>query len=62
MGLLIGDVNGDGTVNTADVHKTATGVGQTVTGDNFRDDVNVDGVISRTDVNLVKSHVGDHLP
>jgi hypothetical protein len=62
MGLLIGDVNGDGTVDTADVHQTATGVGQAITEDNFRDDVNVDGVISRPDVNLVKSHVGDHLP
>jgi hypothetical protein len=62
MGLLIGDVNGDGTVDTADVHQTATNVGQFLTEDNFRDDVNVDGLISRTDVNLVKSHVGDSLP
>jgi hypothetical protein len=62
MGLLIGDVNGDGTVDAADVHKTVAGVGQPLTEDNFRDDVNVDGLITRADVNLVKSHVGDHLP
>ena len=62
MGLLIGDVNGDGTVDTADVHTTATGVGQTVTEANFRDDVNIDGVISRTDVNLVKQNLGHSLP
>jgi hypothetical protein len=37
-------------------------VGQSLTEDNFRDDVNVDGLITRADVNLVKSHVGDHLP
>ena len=62
MGLLIGDVNGDGTVNAADVHKTATGVGQSLTEDNFRDDVNVDGLITRADVNLVKSNLGHSLP
>jgi hypothetical protein len=62
MGLLIADVNGDGTVDAADVHKTVAGVGQSLTEDNFRDDVNVDGLITRADVNLVKSHIGDHLP
>jgi hypothetical protein len=62
MGLLIGDVNGDGTVDTNDVHQITVDVGQTVTQDNFRDDVNVDGFITRTDAQLVKSHLGDSLP
>jgi len=62
MGLLIGDVNGDGTVDNADVHQVATQVGQPVTQDNFRDDVNVDLFINRADTNLVKSHLGDSLP
>jgi hypothetical protein len=62
MGLLIGDVNGDGTGDISDVHQITTDQGQTVTQDNFRDDVNVDAFITRTDAQLVKSHLGDSLP
>jgi hypothetical protein len=62
MGLLIGDVNGDGTVDISDVHQITTDQAQTVTQDNFRDDVNVDAFITRTDAQLVKSHLGDSLP
>jgi hypothetical protein len=62
MGLLIGDVNGDGTVDNTDVHQVTTHVGQTVTQDNFRNDVNVDVFINRDDVNLVRANLGHSLP
>ena len=62
MGLLIGDVNGDGTVAQSDIHQITVDVGQTITQDNFRDDVTVDGFITRIDAQLVKSNLGHHLP
>src|SRR4029077_18520216 len=43
MGVLIGDVNGNGTVSSADVALTKSQVGATVGGSNFREDVNVNG-------------------
>jgi hypothetical protein len=62
MGVLIGDVNGNASVNASDVSLTKSQVGQTVSGSNFREDVNVNGTISATDVALVKSDVGHALP
>ena len=62
MGVLIGDVNGNTSVNASDVALTKSQVGQTVGGSNFREDVNVNGTISATDVALVKSDVGHSLP
>jgi hypothetical protein len=61
MGVLIGDVNGNGLVNAADVSLTK-GVGQVVGGATFREDVNADGIINAADVALVKSKVGTALP
>jgi hypothetical protein len=62
MGVLVGDVNGNATVNASDVSLTKSQVGAPVTGSNFREDVNVNGTISSTDVALVKSEVGTALP
>ena len=62
MGVLIGDVNGNTSVNASDVALTKSQVGQTVGGSNFREDVNANGTISATDVALVKSDVGHSLP
>ena len=62
MGVLIGDVNGNATVNSSDVSLTKSQVGAPVSGSNFREDVNVNGTISSTDVALVKSKVGTALP
>src|SRR6202035_6030301 len=50
MGVLIGDVNGNGLVNSSDVSLTKAQSGQPVTMSNFREDVNVNGTISATDV------------
>jgi plastocyanin len=62
MGVLVGDVNGNGAVNASDVSLTKSQVGQAVTGSNFHEDVNANGAISATDVALVKSDVGTALP
>jgi hypothetical protein len=62
MGMLIGDVNGNATVNATDVSLTKSQVGQAVSGSNFREDVNANGLINSVDVALVKSKVGTALP
>ncbi len=62
MGVLIGDVNGNATVNSSDVSVTKSQVGQTVGSGNFREDVNASGTITSTDVAVVKSDVGTSLP
>ena len=62
MGVLIGDVNGNGAVSAADVALTKSQVGATVGGSNFREDVNANGVLNAVDVAIVKSDVGHALP
>jgi hypothetical protein len=62
MGVLVGDVNGNATVNASDVSLTKSQVGQAVSGSNFREDVNANGTISATDVAQVKAKVGTALP
>jgi len=62
MGVLIGDVNGNGAVNTTDVALTKSQVGMPVGSGNFREDVNANGAIGSTDVAIVKSDVGTSLP
>jgi Dockerin type I domain len=62
MGVLVGDVNGNGAVSAADVALTKSQVGATVSGSNFREDVNANGVINSVDVALVKAKVGTALP
>src|SRR6266404_9104653 len=62
MGVLVGDVNGNGAVNASDVSLTKSQVGQPVTGSNFREDVNANGLINSVDVAQVKANVGTALP
>ena len=62
MGLLLGDTNGNGSVNASDVSQTKAQSGQTATSSNFREDVNINGVINASDVSLVKSRSGTALP
>ena len=63
MGVLIGDVNGDGmvVVNSTDVSMVKSQVGNPVGLGNFRTDVSANGAINSTDVSLVKSHSGTGL-
>ena len=62
MGVLLGDVNGNGSVNSTDVSQTKLQSGQAVTNANFREDVNVNGSINATDVSSVKLKSGTALP
>jgi hypothetical protein len=62
MSILIGDTNGNGTVNASDVSQTKSQVGVPVSGSNFREDVTANGLINSVDVALVKSKVGTALP
>ena len=62
LGVLLGDVNGDGSVTQKDVTRTQSKVGQAVNKSTFREDVTLDGSINSTDVNLVQSKVGTALP
>ena len=60
--MLIGDVNGDKTVNPTDVTVTKGQVGMAVTSSNFREDVNVTGTLTSADVKQVRGKLGHSLP
>jgi hypothetical protein len=62
MSILIGDTNGNGTVNAGDVAQTKGQSGAAVTGANFRTDVNANGSVNAGDIALVKANSGHTLP
>jgi hypothetical protein len=62
MSVLLGDTNGDGFVNSADISQTKSQSGQPVGASNFREDVNTDGFLNSADISLVKSKSGTALP
>ena len=62
IGFLIGDTNGNRTVNAADVSQTKSRLGQAVDATNFRSDVNANGSINAGDTALVKQNSGTSLP
>ena len=62
MGLLVGDVNGNGVVNSGDAQQTRSRSGQTPDATNFRSDVNVNGAINSGDTTFVKVRAGTFLP
>jgi hypothetical protein len=62
IGVLIGDVNGNGAVTGSDIGLVKASVGQPVGPNNFRADVNANGSINASDVSLVKSFGGTALP
>ena len=57
-----GDVDGDGSVTTADVDLVRPSKGQPADATNFRRDVNADGTINQLDVRAVKRQRGTSLP
>jgi len=61
-GLLLGDSNGDGVVDSADTDQIELDHGQTTNSDNFREDINSNGRIDAADLALVNSHLGTMLP
>jgi len=62
MGLLVGDVTGDGRVMNGDTAAVRAVQGQQANSANFRADVTLDGRINNQDVQTVRSHRGDVLP
>jgi hypothetical protein len=62
MSILIGDINGNGSVNATDVAETKSQSGRLLTATNFRSDVNATGNIDASDIAIVKSHVGTARP
>jgi hypothetical protein len=62
MGVLLGDTNSTGSVNSSDVVQTKSRIGATLDNTNFRSDVNVSGGINSTDVTIVKANIGMALP
>ncbi|HEY2714541.1 MAG TPA: hypothetical protein VGI60_18675 [Chthoniobacterales bacterium] len=62
MGLLLGDVDGDGTVTMADADIARADQGQTTDSSNFRVDINVNGIIDLPDAKTVRRQIGTSLP
>lgn len=62
MGLLLGDVNADGSVTKADFSIAKADQGQSTDETNFRVDINVNGIIDRPDASIVKQQIGTSLP
>lgn len=61
MAVLVGDVNSDGAVNSADATVTRNRSGQPTDATNFRADVNVDGNINSGDATIVRANSGSGL-
>jgi hypothetical protein len=62
MGVLLGDSNGDRTVNSGDALQIRGRSGQGATETNFRSDVNTDGAIGVGDSIIVRGQTGNSLP
>jgi hypothetical protein len=60
--MLIGDTNGNKTVNASDVAQAKGQSGLPVTAANFRSDVNASGTITASDIAQVKANAGHTLP
>jgi hypothetical protein len=58
VGFLIGDVDGNRSVNASDIGQTKAQSGASVTGANFRADVNANGAINAADITQVKTQSG----
>jgi hypothetical protein len=62
MSVLLGDVDGNGVVDDADVASVTNHIADPLKTSNFRNDVTVNSIISRNDVNLTTSEKGTRLP
>jgi hypothetical protein len=61
IGFLVGDVNGNGTVNSSDIGQVKAQAGSAIDA-NFRFDLNGNGAINATDVSIVKANAGATIP
>ncbi|MDQ6860721.1 MAG: dockerin type I repeat-containing protein, partial [Verrucomicrobiota bacterium] len=62
MGVLMGDTNSDGVVNSADATITRNYSGQATNATNFRADYNTDGAINSADATIARINSGSGLP
>ncbi len=62
MNVLLGDTNGNKTVNSTDISQTKVQSGVAVSAANFRNDTNVSGGINATDISQVKVNSGHGVP
>jgi len=62
LGLLLGDVNGDGVVSNADGDQVKADRGQNTDSSNFREDINTNRRIDAGDVTTAKAQRGTFLP
>jgi hypothetical protein len=62
MGVLLGDVSGNGSVNATDVSQAKPFSGQPAAAGTFRNDVNANGMINSSDISTIKSTSGNMLP
>jgi hypothetical protein len=62
MGVLVGDTNSNGHVNSSDISQTQAESGHGTTSSNFREDVTVNGFINSSDISLVQSQSGMAFP
>ncbi len=62
MGLLLGDTNSDGVVNSGDATITRNRSGQGTDATNFRSDFNLDGSVNSADVIAVRARSGSFIP
>ncbi len=56
--VLLGDTNGNNSVNASDIAQTKAQSGMAVTSANARQDVNENGTVSSSDISLIKSRTG----
>jgi N-acetylneuraminic acid mutarotase len=61
MGVLVGDVTGNGSVNSSDISLVKAQSGQPISNSNYRADVTGNGIINSADISLVKSRSGASL-
>jgi hypothetical protein len=62
FGFLLGDVNGNRTVDKPDFNQVKADKNQAVNGSNFRDDINLNGVVDKPDFNGVKANKNHSIP
>ena len=58
MSLLLGDVSGDGVVDSTDVRQTKRDLGERTDASNFREDINTNNRIDGADFSIIKGQVG----
>lgn len=61
MGILVGDVDGSGSITTSDTASITGQLGNVVNANNFRNDVNADGTITSSDKTLARNRANNTL-